>query len=142
MNPDDAQIIRVYSRNRGSSVPESAINLDAGGNFEVVIEAEAGSTLVVNRVPFTMRIEGFDSTSANNPAGAGNPSFSQTVAAAQASFAAANGWPQKTTVFTVNVANLANVQDHFFKYTGILHTAGPNPTVVSILESPPFIILD
>lgn len=43
MGPNDAEIIRVYTRQAGSQVADDTI--DSGSNAEVVIEAEAGSAL-------------------------------------------------------------------------------------------------
>lgn len=44
MNPNDAQLIRVYTRNASGSVADYTPNITNGTHsFQVVLEAEAGS---------------------------------------------------------------------------------------------------
>ncbi|MGW6904571.1 hypothetical protein [Streptomyces sp. NPDC054940] len=54
MGPNDAQVVRVFSREPGS--PISDVTLDPGQNGEIVLEAEAGRTLHQNGGRYTVTL--------------------------------------------------------------------------------------
>jgi hypothetical protein len=136
MNPFDANIVRVYAREVGGTIPDNTIRLNATNDFQVVVEYEAGNNLIALGVQYTLRIEAIDLTDVNSPATSGNPNFNQTLVA---NFTA----PQNTHVFTVHAAMPANVKDDFMQYRAVIRTTsgGNNPTVFSDNISEVFVLL-
>jgi hypothetical protein len=132
MTPEEAQIVRVFTRGVGTTVPDSTITLDAAKQFEVVVEAEAGQDLVGLGVNFTLTVDAFDFTRGENPKDL-EPGFSKTVTAP---FIA-----QVTQLFTVTVIDSTNVKNHVFMYTAMLIAGSGAQTVASFAQSPLFTII-
>jgi hypothetical protein len=133
MNPNDAEVVRVFTRQGSGGVPDYTPNVTNGSHsFQVVVEAEAGTVLGNSSQPYQLRIEALDITAGDNP---GTP-FSKTVAQQLSS---ANGWPQKTEAFTVTLtpAQIAARKDHILKYYAVLLSSND---IISFAESPLFIL--
>jgi hypothetical protein len=130
MNPNDAKLVRIYTRKQGGAVSdETPIGGTNGNNaqFEVVVEGEAGAVLGGSGAPYQLRISAIDLTDVDNPNSAQN-NFSQ---AADAAFQAPD-WPQFEKVFTVSLNNVNDVQNHTLRYMATLNAANE---VDSAIES-------
>jgi len=159
---NDANIVRVFTRSFGGTIEELAPNVTGGTHqFEVIVEAEAGSVRAGNGSPYTITLTACDLTACNsatnisakfNPANLATPlnqSF-QTAAAALPpdgglGAAVSNNittWPgyEQKFVITLTAAEAANAAGHVFQYTAVLQAKGTDP-IVSITQSAPFILV-
>ncbi len=139
-NPNDADVVRVYTRETGGAIASTTPHVSTGGHsFEVVAEAEAGSVLGGSNQPYTISLVAFDLTAG------GNPGAPFTVAANEA-FNTTSGnisaWPSYEEKFTITLtaAQAAAVKNHILQYTAVLIDSGSNP-VTSFAQSPLFIML-
>ena len=76
MNPNDAAVVRVFTRQGSGGVPDYTPNITNGPHAFQVVEAEAGTVLGNSSQPYQLRVEALDITAGDNP---GAP-FSKTVA--------------------------------------------------------------
>jgi hypothetical protein len=130
MNPNDARLVRIYTRKQGGVVSDETPIGGTVGNaaqFEVVVEGEAGNTLGGSGQPYQLRISAIDLTDVNNPESAQND-FTQD---ANAAFQPPD-WPQFRKVFTVALNNVPAVRNHTLKYMATLNSANE---VDSAIES-------
>ena len=131
MNPNEARLVRIYTRQlNGVVADETPIGDTAGiaAQFEVVVEAEAGATLGGSLQPYQLRISAIDLTDVTNPnSGANN--FTQN---ANAAFDPAIGWPQFRQVFTVLLNDVPAIRNHTLRYMATLNSANE---VDSAIES-------
>ncbi len=150
MNPNDVEIVRVYTREHNGTVADITPHVNPNSlnvnerTFDVVVEAEAGNTITLSGSPYEIRIQAFDFT---------------TGTLAPAPFQQSNGrnfvpganpltdFPQHTEVFHValNAPQANAVSDHIMKYFAYLVTpplgGGLVPQIISIAESPLFIVI-
>jgi hypothetical protein len=130
MNPNDARLVRIYTRKQNGVVAdETPIGGTNGGtaSFEVVVEGEAGDVLGASGAPYQLRISAIDLTDVNNPESAQND-FTQD---ANAAFQAPD-WPQFRKVFTVALNDVPAVRNHTLRYMATLNAANE---VDSAIES-------
>lgn len=143
MNPNDVEIVRVYTREASGLIGDMTPHLNAatGFTFDVVVEAESGTVVTGSGAPYAIRIDAFDLTTGNAPT---QPIFSQTH----------NGnfivgpWPSHREIFQVPLplaADRTAVRDHIFRFVASLVTpppvGGAVPQIVSFAESPLFMII-
>lgn len=140
MNPNTAELVRISIREAGSAISDLTPRIPpGGGTFDVVIEAEGGSTLIGTNAPYTLIVRALDFTDGTDPGG----NFNFTV---NQNFSPANvpPWPAYGLVHTVDVpaAVIAARRNHFFKYfAALLAPDATNPTnIVSFAESPLFML--
>jgi hypothetical protein len=137
VNPNDAQLVRIYTQktNGGSpSIPDLTPIGGTAGNtadFEVVVEGEAGDVLAGSGQPYTLTISAIDLTDVSNPNDANNL-FTKTVAE---SFSAAFGWPRYRKVFNIQLNDVPAVRDDLVQYFAVLNSQNQ---VDSSVESPRF----
>ena len=151
MNANDAQLVRVYTRETGRSIADHSPRVSgaaAGGNvsFEVVVEAEAGDVLGGIGAPYLLTLAAFDKTTgqlaAPSTAFAKNP-----TEAFNANYGNISKWPLYKSYFTVTLtqAQADALVGHVLQYTAALINplpgGGSPPNVVSFLESEPFILV-
>ena len=67
MNANDATLTELATAQSGSMVPDNAPNAPAGGNFDLVLEAVAGSALGSSGAPYTLTISAIDLTAVSQP---------------------------------------------------------------------------
>ena|SRR6266571_1159457 len=140
-NPNDADLVRIYTREAGGTIAATTPHVSIGGHsFEVVVEAEAGSVLGGSSQPYTISLVAFDLTAGANPGAPFN------VSTAGEHFDAVSGnisvWPSYEEKFTITLtaAQAAAVTNHILQYTVALASGGSNP-VTSFAQSPLLILL-
>lgn len=141
MNPNDVEIVRVYTREYGGTIADFTphISVTGGGSFEVVVEAEAGSVQQGIGAPYQIAIEACDLTTCSNPPAP----FDQSHTGSFNPGAFPAGWPAHAEVFTITLtaAQAALVRDHIFRYVAYLRTPTTGkPLIVSFAESPLFVV--
>lgn len=143
MNDDDAQIVRVYTRNQGSKTPDLALRASANLQFDVVVESEAGADLINNAVPYRLAITPFGITAAGPGANALPAAFAQQTTAAGSNFSVnwTGGHNEQVFTVTMTAADAGNLRNHVVKYIASLTTLGGNPSVVSTADSPEAILV-
>jgi hypothetical protein len=124
VNPNDAQLVRIYTQKTNTLVPSIPDLTPIGGtagntaDFEVVVEGEAGNVLGASAQPYTLTISAIDLTDVRNPNDANNI-FTVTVNEA---FNAANGWPKYQKVFKITLNDVPAVRDDLVKYFAVLNS--------------------
>lgn len=140
-NPNDADLVRIYTREAGGTIAATTPHVSTGGHsFEVVVEAEAGSVIGGSLQPYTISLVAFDLTAGANP---GAP-FSTSTAGQHFDNVSGNisVWPSYEERFTITLtaAQATAVANHVLQYTAALVSGGTNP-VTSFAQSPLFILL-
>ncbi|WP_320783382.1 hypothetical protein [Streptomyces sp. CRN 30] len=137
MGPNDAQIVRVFSREPKGPIAD--VTLDPTKDAEIVLEAEAGATLHQNAGKYRVSLVVRDLSD-----GTGIPAFVTGVATAgevQGSFTDAN-WPNLAASFpfVVSSATLQNHRGHMAQAWGsVLY--GTNQPGATFAVGDPFQIL-
>jgi hypothetical protein len=144
---NDAEIVRVYTRNAGGTVADRTPNISGGTpSFQVVVESEAGNTLAGGGASYLLSIEAFDLTAGNNPGGSLSAKTTPPGKIFDAGGATPH-WPQNTEVFTISLtaAQVTALTNHVLRYTASLVSPDPasglTPIIVSFAESEPFILI-
>jgi hypothetical protein len=152
---NNAEIVRVYTRELGGTIEDLSPTVSAGSHqFEVIVEAEAGSVRANNDSSYTITLTAFDITAGQsaaasisatmNPATL-NQRFRNTSAnlpsAGDPTVSGANNitaWPayEQRFVITLTAAQAANAAGHVCQYTAKLQTPlGSSDPIVSITQS-------
>lgn len=142
MNPDEAQISRVFARDVGASVEDRTFTITA--DFEVVVEVEAGFNIFNLNASYSIGVAvidyDFDATAINNitPVFAGN-----NFAALQPGTLGAAPWTAQAAQipFTVHFADLAGKADHMCKAYAFLRVGGGAEPQVSFADCSHFFLL-
>jgi len=132
MGPNDTELVRVYTREPGDTVADLTLPITANG--EVVIEAEAGSTIHGTGAQFETNVVVRDLTA--------NSVIATTPAAGFNGQLNTAAWPafNQQFVFTIPTANLAGRANHCCQVLAFVTVGiGPNQDV-SFAESPVFIL--
>jgi hypothetical protein len=121
MGPNDVDLARVFVRERGTIVGDDSI--PAGRGVEIVVEAEAGSTIHGGGTQFLTSIVVRD-LSANNNIPFTPPNYNGTMATTPA-------WPNfdRQFVFEVAPAALAGREDHLCEVLAFVKAGLVNPDV-------------
>jgi len=127
MHDNDVQMSRVYSREVGGTILDQTF--PAGDDVEVVVEAEAGSTIFGLNPPFSLDIV---VTNQSTSTVVHTDNISGTLNSAA-------DWPALAQAFEFTVPNAALTQDEVHNVLACLKVGGVNPNV-SFAESPMFII--
>src|SRR5215472_1408997 len=141
MNANDATLTELATAQSGSMVPDNAPNAPAGGNFDLVLEAVAGSALGSSGAPYTLTISAIDLTAVSQPWP------SQTLCQA---FDAADGWQlsgtgpdyQCTQTFPIAVPGGGPggpLGLHTLQFVASLVSYGAQ--IASIIQSDPFVLV-
>lgn len=140
MNAHDAMLTELATAQRGSMVGDCAPNAPAGGGFDLIVEAVAGSAVGNSGVPYTLQIGAIDLTAVSQPWPA--------IALAQA-FDAATGWKlsgagpdyECAQTFPITVPGGAGgpFAGHTLQYVASLISRGGQ--IVSIIQSDPFVLV-
>jgi hypothetical protein len=125
MNPNDAQLVRVFTTRAGGTIPDRTLKVT--DDFDVVVEGEAGAVLGASGAPYDLLLEAFDITAGNNAGAAFSFAFAEA-------FNAANGWPDYTKRQTIPAGSL--VANHIYRYYVVLVSAND---IVSFVESEAFV---
>lgn len=67
MNANDAALTELATAQSGSRVADTTPNAPAGGSFDLVMEAVAGSALGSSGAPYTLTISAIDLTAVSRP---------------------------------------------------------------------------
>ena len=67
MNANDATLTELATAQSGSMVKDDAPNAPAGGGFDLIIGAVAGSALGSSGAPYTLTISAIDLTTVSQP---------------------------------------------------------------------------
>jgi hypothetical protein len=144
MNANDAMLTQLFTAQTGSKVPDNAPNANNPGNFDLVVEGVAGSVIGNSAQPYTLTITAIDLTTVAPPSTSINPTgnpFSQTFTTP--TWTASGIDFESTQPFTISVPGGggpgAPLTGHTLQYVASLWTN--NHQVVSILQSPPFVLV-
>ncbi len=142
-NPNDADLVRVYTREAGGTIAETTPHVSASPHsFEVVVEAEAGSVLCGSSQPYTISLVAFDLTAGANP---GAPFTVNTSGELfNNTFGNITPWCAYEEKFTITLtaAQAAAVTDHIMQYTAVLFSRpGSTNPVISFIQSPLFMLV-
>jgi hypothetical protein len=147
MNANDAQFVRVYTREVGGAIADNSLVVSGGAhNFDVIVEAEAGSVLGGGGAPYLLSLTAFDWTTGNNatPATAFTFSVPENFNTTTGTI---NKWPSYEENFrvTLTAAQATALVGHVLQYTAVLisppPTSGSPANVVSIIQSPLFVLI-
>jgi hypothetical protein len=138
MNPNDAQLVRIYTQKSNGGQPTGPDLTPIGGtagnvaDFEVVVEGEAGRVLGNSGAPYRLTVSAIDLTDVNNPNSAANV-FSHTFSEAWTTAL----WlsPNYRKVIRVRLNNVAAVKGDMLRYMAVLNAQNE---VDSSVESPVF----
>lgn len=134
MNANNARLVRITTRALGGSVPnELPLTSGKGNQFSVVVEGTAGRVLGRSGQPYMLEIVALDITAGANPHSEANHFTQRRLE----QFDATHGWPDKVSIFTITLNDLAAVEGHLFRYYAILTSANH---IVSFVESPVFLL--
>ena len=95
MNANDATLTELATAQSGSMVKDDAPNAPAGGGFDLIIGAVAGSALGSSGAPYTLTISAIDLTTVSPP---WPPQILHQA------FDAASGWPRSAASSARNAA--------------------------------------
>lgn len=141
MNANDAKLTELTTAPSGSMVEDSAPNAPAGGSFDLVVEAVAGSALGNCGAPYTLTISAIDLTAVSQP---------WPVQSLHQAFDAASGWKlsgagpdyECTQTFPIAVPGGGPggpLAGHTLQAAVSLVSQGGQ--VVSIIQSDPFVLV-
>lgn len=135
MGPNDAQIIRVYTREKGAVIAD--VTLDSGADAEVVVDVEAGSAAIGTNSKWQLGIVIKDLVNGTTIA------FTNTPPPLSGSLGAAPwGTQAETFAYTVPSANLAGSKGDLCQvYAYLLIGNGLTEYDASFAESPVFLVL-
>lgn len=133
MNPNDVDLTRVFVREPGAIVADSSIPVASG--LEIVVEAEAGTTVHGNGTQFLTNIVVRDITANSNIAAIPGPGYAGTMHT--------SAWPAPDHQFVWNVppTSLAGSENHVCEVIAFLKAGLANPDV-EFATSEPFILTD
>ncbi len=163
---NDANIVQVFTRALNGVIAELDPNINsstagADHKFEVIVEAEAGSTRADNGSPYTLTLTAFDWTAGKNAADSVSAKMNPATIAAplKQSFHSAkvdlpadgglganvdnlSAWPAYEQKFIISLTDgeATNAAGHVFQYTAVLQATGSDP-IVSIAQSPQFVLV-
>lgn len=134
MGPNDVDLTRVFVREPGTVVADSSIQV--AGGLEVVVEAEAGTTVFGGGTQFLTNIVIKDLTDGTNIAAVPGVGFGPAAMDTAA-------WPAVDHQFVYNVpaATLAGRQNHVCEVLAFLKAGITNPDV-EFASSELFILTD
>jgi len=148
MNANDARLVRLFTAETGSNVPDDTPNASLSTpqtTFDLVLEGEAGNNIGGTGAPYTLTITCFDWSTGN----LADPAMSPTVPAQTFDGnGAATLWKKSGTNFlTQQVFRIpagagalpAGVKGHLFIYTVALVTQDFN--IVSTTQSNLFLVV-
>jgi hypothetical protein len=129
--PNDADVVRVFTNEVGEAFADVALPVNA--DFEVTVEAEAGSALLAGGDQFETNIVVQDITANNNIPSAPAAGFSGQIGSA--------AWPNANQTFRYRVAaaDLAGRENHVCQALAWL-AVGLNNQDVSFVQSANFIL--
>lgn len=131
MSPNDVELVRVYTKEPGGKISDTT--LPVSSDFEVIVEAEAGSAIHSSGAQFLTNILVRD-LSANDiiPATPTQPGSGAMSSSA---------WPELYRAFLhkVNTADLAGRENHVCQVIAFLNVGVTNPDVSFAVS--PFSIL-
>ena len=147
MNANDARLVRLFTAETSSKVPDDTPNASLGApqaSFDLVLEGEAGNNVGGTGAPYTLTITCFDFSTGNLAVAEMSPTipaqtFDGNGAAALWRKSGTNFLTQQ--VFRIpNAGNLpATVKGHLFIYTASLVTQDFN--IVSTAQSNIFLVV-
>lgn len=151
MNPNDAKLMSVYTRETNGSIPSDCLRVSGapdGENvsFEVVVEARAGWVLGNSGAPYVLSLVAFDITLGHNaePCAA----FTKTIVENFTNTAGnSSPWPEYKSVFPVILTRTQAdaLVGHVLQYTVTLINPPPGSgslaNIVSFIRSEPFILV-
>ena len=128
MHPNTAALARVYAREKGSTVSDQSFSV--ANDFEIVVEAEAGSTIFNDGGGYSVDVILFDKKQVTNI------TLTQPLNTTGNMMGA--GWPAQVTqfVYTVPKANLAGRAGHTCDLSASLQVGAGAEPGVSDAEGP------
>jgi hypothetical protein len=141
VNANDATLTDLATAQSGSMVADTAPNAPAGGSFDLVMEAVAGSALGSSGAPYTLTISAIDLTAVSQP---------WPVQILHQAFVTASGWQlsgsgpdyECTQTFPIAVPGGGPggpLAGHTLQFVASLVSQGAQ--IASIIHSNPFVIV-
>ena len=140
MNANDATLAGLATAHSGSMVQDDAPNAPAGGGFDLIIAAVAGSALGSSGAPYTLTISAIDLTAVTQP---WPPQILRQA------FDAASGWKRsgtgpdyactQTIPTTVPGGPGGPLAGHTLRFVASL--ISPGAQIVAIGKSDPFVLV-
>ncbi|RMD93736.1 MAG: hypothetical protein D6814_15220 [Calditrichaeota bacterium] len=130
MGPNDAELVRVYTRNPGGAIAD--VTFPFNQNIEIVVEAEAGSAIFGSGAGFEVGVVVRDLTD--------NTIIPTTGAIADS--LSAGAWSTQSTQFTFTISSAdlgAAKENHIVEVIAFLRVRVADPDV-SFARSPLFMI--
>ena len=137
MNANHATLTQLATAQSGSMVNDDAPNAPAGGGFDLIVAAAAGSALGSSGAPYTLRISAIDLTTVSQP---------WPPQVLHQAFDAASGWKlsgtgpdyacTQTIAHTIPGGPLAG---HALLFVATL--VSPGAQIVAIGHSDPFVLV-
>jgi hypothetical protein len=148
MNANDARLVRLFTAETGSKVPDDTPNASLGApqtTFDLVLEGEAGNNIGGTGAPYTLTITCFDWSTGNLADASMNPTIPAQTFDGSATTPVL--WKRSGTnfltqqVFRIPAAGAlpGTVKGHLFTYTVSLVTQDFN--IVSTLQSNLFVVV-
>src|SRR6266545_3407094 len=112
MGPDDVELVRAYTRRVDAAVSDATFSVK--DDFEVVVEAEAGSSAATSGQDYRTDLVIFDITNLNLIPFKVRPVSAAYDAQPQGQLGHANQWPRpdQKIVFIVEKGNLTGRENH------------------------------
>lgn len=138
MHPNDARLSNVYTREIGTEISDRSFAVT--NQFEIVLEAEAGSTIFDDGVSYHAGFVLHDLTAAAHiPLGLGadfEVRFEGSMRKDK------DPWKKQATklVYTVDAAHLHNRKDHICQVVAFLRVGSGREPNVSFASSPLFLL--
>ena len=141
MNANDATLAELATAQTGSRVQDDAPNAPAGGGFDLIIAAAAGSALGSSGAPYTLTISAIDLTAVSQP---------WPAQILHQAFDTATGWKlsgtgpdyECTQTFPVTVPGGSPggpLAGHALQFVASLVSRGAQ--IASIIHSDPFVLV-
>ena len=140
VNANDATLTELATAQTGSMVNDDAPNAPAGGGFDLIIAAAAGSALGSSGAPYTLTISAIDLTAASQP---WPPQILHQA------FDAASGWKlsgtgpdykcTQTIPHTIPGGPGGPLAGHALRFVATL--VSPGAQIVAIGHSDPFVLV-
>jgi hypothetical protein len=133
MGPNDVELVRVWTKDPAKPIQDVTLSITA--NFDVIVEAEAGSTIFKDKAPFQTDIYVRDLSDHTNIPTLPVGGYSGTM----------NGlaWPANHQVFppfTIKNTDLTDRANHICQVVAYLTVTTDGEPDVSFAESPIFIL--
>jgi hypothetical protein len=137
-SPNDIDLVRVFTRAVGGATAETALPFNA--NFEVVVDAEAGGTILATGAQFAITLVVRDLTSGANFTATPKAGTNTPAVGTNANLSSA-AWPAQSRQFayTVNAPGPAREND-FCEVLASVRVGVNNPDV-EFATSPLFIMI-